>query len=497
MELVVKSVAAASVKTATLVIAVGENRKLGAVAKAVDQATEGAISAVLKRGDLAGKPGQTLLLHNLPGLKAERVLLVGSGKDEALGDRAWRKLVASVAGVLKGLNGADAVLALDDIAVSNRDAHYGKYRLLAETLQDGEYVFDRFKSQKVEPRALKKVTLLADKAGQADVERAVKHASAIATGMAFTRDLGNLPPNLCHPSFLAEQAKDLGKAHKALKVEVLDEKKIKDLGMGAFYAVGQGSDQPPRLIVLNYQGGKKADKPFVLVGKGITFDTGGISLKPGAGMDEMKYDMCGAASVMGTLRAVLELQLPINLVCQLACAENMPSGGATRPGDIVTTMSGQTVEILNTDAEGRLVLCDTLTYAERFKPQAVIDVATLTGACIVALGSHTSGLMGNNDDLVGQLLDAGKRADDRAWQLPLFDEYQEQLDSPFADMGNIGGPKAGTITAGCFLSRFAKAYNWAHMDIAGTAWVSGGKDKGATGRPVPLLTQYLLDRAGA
>ncbi|MEJ5904229.1 leucyl aminopeptidase [Pseudomonas kermanshahensis] len=497
MELVVKSVAAASVKTATLVVPVGEGRKLGAVAKAVDQACEGAISAVLKRGDLTGKPGQTLLLHSLPGLKAERVLLVGSGKDEALGDRAWRKLVASVAGVLKGLNGGDAVLALDDIAVSNRDAHYGKYRLLAETLQDGEYVFDRFKSQKAEPRALKKVTLLADKAGLAEVERAVKHATAIATGMAFTRDLGNLPPNLCHPSFLAEQAKELGKAHKGLKVEVLDEKKIKDLGMGAFYAVGQGSDQPPRLIVLNYQGGKKADKPFVLVGKGITFDTGGISLKPGAGMDEMKYDMCGAASVFGTLRAVLELQLPINLVCLLACAENMPSGGATRPGDIVTTMSGQTVEILNTDAEGRLVLCDALTYAERFKPQAVIDIATLTGACIVALGSHTSGLMGNNDDLVGQLLDAGKRADDRAWQLPLFDEYQEQLDSPFADMGNIGGPKAGTITAGCFLSRFAKAYNWAHMDIAGTAWVSGGKDKGATGRPVPLLTQYLLDRAGA
>ncbi|EKT4467502.1 leucyl aminopeptidase [Pseudomonas putida] len=496
MELVVKSVAAASLKTATLVLAVGEGRKLGDIAKAVDQASNGAISAVLKRGDLAGKPGQTLLLHSLPGLKAERVLLVGSGK-EALGDRAWRKLVASVAGVLKGLNGNDAVLALDDVAVTGRDAHYGKYRLLAETLLDGEYVFDRFKSQKAEPRALKKITLLADKAGQGEVERAVKHASAIAAGMAFTRDLGNLPPNLCHPSFLAEQAKELGKAHKNLKVEVLDEKKIKDLGMGAFYAVGQGSDQPPRLIVLNYQGGKKSDKPFVLVGKGITFDTGGISLKPGAGMDEMKYDMCGAASVFGTLRAVLQLQLPINLVCLLACAENMPSGGATRPGDIVTTMSGQTVEILNTDAEGRLVLCDTLTYAERFKPQAVIDIATLTGACIVALGSHTSGLMGNNDDLVGQLLDAGKRADDRAWQLPLFDEYQEQLDSPFADIANIGGPKAGTITAGCFLSRFAKAYDWAHLDVAGTAWISGGKDKGASGRPVPLLTQYLLDRANA
>ncbi|MFF7108503.1 leucyl aminopeptidase [Pseudomonas sichuanensis] len=497
MELVVKSVAAASVKTATLVVPVGEGRKLGTIAKAVDQATDGAISALLKRGDLAGKPGQTLLLHSLPGLKAERVLLVGSGKDETLGDRAWRKLVASVAGVLKGLGGTDAVLALDDIAVTARDGHYGKYRLLAETLLDGTYVFDRFKSQKAEPRALKKVTLLADKAGQGEVERAVKHATAIASGMTFTRDLGNLPPNICHPSFLADQAKELGKAHKGLKVEVLDEKKIKDLGMGAFYAVGQGSDQPPRLIVMNYQGGKKADKPYVLVGKGITFDTGGISLKPGAGMDEMKYDMCGAASVFGTLKAVLELQLPINLVCLLACAENMPSGGATRPGDIVTTMSGQTVEILNTDAEGRLVLCDTLTYAERFKPQAVIDLATLTGACIVALGSHTSGLMGNNDELIGQLLDAGKRADDRAWQLPLFDEYQEQLDSPFADIANIGGPKAGTITAGCFLSRFAKTYHWAHLDIAGTAWISGGKDKGASGRPVPLLTQYLLDRAGA
>ncbi|WP_462401894.1 leucyl aminopeptidase [Pseudomonas sp. Marseille-QA0332] len=497
MELVVKSVAAASVKTATLVLAIGEDRRLGASAQAVDQASDGALGALLKRGDLAGKVGQTLLLHSLPGVKAERVLLVGCGKDESLGDRAWRKLVGAVGNVLKSLGGNDAVLALDDIAVSARDAQYDKYRLLAETLLDGEYVFDRFKSSKAEPRALKKITLLTGKAGQAETERAVRHASAIASGMALTRDLGNLPPNLCHPSFLADQARDMGKTHKNLKVEVLDEKKIKDLGMGAFHAVGQGSEQPPRLIVLNYQGGRKAEKPFVLVGKGITFDTGGISLKPGAGMDEMKFDMCGAASVFGTLRAVLELQLPINLVCLLACAENMPSGGATRPGDIVTTMSGQTVEILNTDAEGRLVLCDTLTYAERFKPQAVIDIATLTGACIVALGSQTSGLMGNDDELVGQLLDAGKRADDRAWQLPLFDEYQEQLDSPFADIANIGGPKAGTITAGCFLSRFAKAYRWAHLDIAGTAWISGGKDKGATGRPVPLLTQYLLDRAGA
>jgi leucyl aminopeptidase len=313
--------------------------------------------------------------------------------------------------------------------------------------------------------------------------------------MEFTKDLGNLPPNLCHPSYLAEEAKALTKAYKNLKVDILDEKKLKALGAGAFLAVAQGSEQPPRMIVLNYQGGNKSEKPYALVGKGITFDTGGISIKPAAGMDEMKYDMCGAASVFGTLKAVLELQLPINLVCLLACAENMPSGRATRPGDIVTTMSGQTVEILNTDAEGRLVLCDTLTYAERFKPQAVIDIATLTGACIVALGSNVSGLMGNNDELVQQIIKAGQTSDDRAWQLPLYDEYQEQLDSPFADIANIGGPKAGTITAGCFLSRFAKAYNWAHLDIAGTAWISGGKDKGATGRPVPLLTQYLLDRS--
>ncbi|KAF1054139.1 MAG: Cytosol aminopeptidase [Stenotrophomonas maltophilia] len=494
MEFLVKSVNPETLKTATLVLAVGEGRKLGATAQAVDAASGGAISAVLKRGDLAGKVGQTLLLQDLASLKAERVLLVGAGKERELSDRAFRKLVSAVLGNLKNLGGSDATLALGDLAVKGRDAH-GKARLLAETLTDGLYVFDRFKSQKAEAPKLKKITLLAAKTDAAAVEQGTRQGQAIANGMALTRDLGNLPPNLCHPTFLGEQAKALGKEFKSLKVEVLDEKKIRELGMGSFLAVAQGSDQPPRLIVLHYNGAKKKDEaPHVLVGKGITFDTGGISLKPGLGMDEMKFDMCGAASVFGTFRAVLELQLPINLVGVMACAENMPSGGATRPGDIVTTMSGQTVEILNTDAEGRLVLCDALTYVERFKPQSVIDIATLTGACIVALGSHTSGLMGNNDGLVRQLLKAGEEADDRAWQLPLFDEYQEQLDSPFADIANIGGPKAGTITAGCFLSRFAKKFHWAHLDIAGTAWISGGKDKGATGRPVPLLTQYLLDR---
>ncbi|WQG58801.1 leucyl aminopeptidase [Pseudomonas sp. RTB3] len=496
MELVVKSVSPETLKTATLVVAIGEGRKLGVAASQLDELSGGAISAILKRGDLAGKVGQCLLLQSLPNLKADRVLLVGVGKDAELGDRPFRKIISTLLTTLKGLGGTEAVLALDEIVVKGRDS-YGKTRLLAESLVDGGYVFDRFKSQKAEPRALKKITLLTSKAALADTERAATHAAAIATGMAFTRDLGNLPPNVCHPSYLAEEAKALGKEHKHLKVDILDEKKLKELGMGAFLAVAQGSEQPPRLIVMNYQGGKKSDQPHVLVGKGVTFDTGGISIKPAAGMDEMKYDMCGAASVFGTLRAVLELKLPINLVCLLACAENMPGGNATRPGDIVSTMSGQTVEILNTDAEGRLVLCDTLTYAERFNPQAVIDIATLTGACIVALGGHTSGLMGNNDALIGQLLDAGKKADDRAWQLPLFEEYQEQLDSPFADIANIGGPKGGSITAGCFLSRFAKNFNWAHLDIAGTAWTSGGKDKGATGRPVPLLTQYLLDRAKA
>lgn len=493
MEFVVKNTKAPAIKAATLVLPVGEDLVLGTTAQSIDAASAGAIATVLKRGDLQGKPGQTLLLQQLPGIKAERVLLVGTGKADELDNRQWRKVVTAVTGALKNLGGSDAALALQDVQIKGRDA-YARTRILVEVLAGGQYVFDRFKSKKADARPLSRITLLSDKTEQAQVEQAANHAQAITTGMNFARDLGNLPPNVCHPSYIAEQARQLGKDFKGLKVEVLDEKKLRELGAGSFLAVSQGSDQPGCIVVMQYNGGKKGEQPYALVGKGITFDTGGISLKPGLGMDEMKYDMCGAASVLGTFRAALELQLPINLVGVLACAENMPSGGATRPGDIVTTLSGQTVEILNTDAEGRLVLCDALTYVERFKPRAVIDVATLTGACIVALGSQTSGLMSNDEELARQLLGAGQNADDRAWQLPLFDEYQEQLDSPFADIANIGGPKAGTITAACFLSRFTKAYAWAHLDIAGTAWISGGKEKGATGRPVPLLTQYLLDR---
>ncbi|MCJ8168734.1 leucyl aminopeptidase [Atopomonas sediminilitoris] len=486
---------ACKVKTACLVIGIAEGGKLDTLGKTLDTACDGALSKLLKRGDLAGKAGQTLLVPGLAGISAERLLLVGTGKDKTLSERTLRKITASALTTLKSLGGKDAVFALSEQSVKGRD-HYGKARLISETLLQGVYVFDRFKSQKADAIALKQCTLLASsKADLAEITRGAQHAQAIADGAAFTRDLGNLPGNLCHPSFIAEQAQALGKAHKKLSIEVLTEKDLLKLGMGAFMAVAQGSAQPPRLVIMHYQGGAKDEAPYALVGKGITFDTGGISLKPGAGMDEMKYDMCGAATVLGTFRALVELDLPINVVGLLACAENMPSGHATRPGDIVTSMSGQTVEILNTDAEGRLVLCDTLTYAERFKPRAVIDIATLTGACIVALGSNVSGLMGNHEPLIKQILKAGESADDRAWQLPLYDEYQEQLDSPFADIANIGGPKAGTITAGCFLSRFAKNYHWAHLDIAGTAWVSGGKDKGATGRPVPMLTQYLLDRA--
>ncbi|QLF92351.1 leucyl aminopeptidase [Pseudomonas sp. ABC1] len=495
MEFVVKSAKATTLKTDILVLPVAEGGVLGNTAQEIDSLANGALKAALARGDLTGKAGQTLLLQGLAGLKADRVLLLGTGQDSERNIRQWRKIASALVGALKNLNGADAVLAFQDVQVSGLDA-YASARQVVEILADGQYVFDRFKSSKAPARSLKRITLLGERDAQAQLKRAAQHGQAIANGMALTRDLGNLPPNVCNPVYLAEQAQALAEAYKSLKVEILDEKKLAKLGAGSFLAVAQGSEQPPRLIVLQYNGGKKNERPYALVGKGITFDTGGISLKPGLNMDEMKYDMGGAASVFGTFRAILELQLPINVVGVLACAENMPSGGATRPGDIVTSMSGQTIEILNTDAEGRLVLCDALTYTERFKPRAVIDIATLTGACIVALGSNTSGLLGNDDELVQQLLQAGNQAYDRAWQLPLFDEYQEQLDSPFADIANIGGPKAGTITAACFLSRFTKNLSWAHLDIAGTAWISGGKDKGATGRPVPLLTQYLLDRAG-
>jgi leucyl aminopeptidase len=319
--------------------------------------------------------------------------------------------------------------------------------------------------------------------------------TAIVNGTSIARDLGNLPGNFCTPTYLAEQALELDDEFESLTTTIVDEEEMADLGMHCLLSVGNGSEEPSKLIVMEYKGGEEGDKPHVLVGKGITFDTGGISLKPGAGMDEMKFDMCGAASVFGAMTAICEMALPINVVGIVAAAENMPSGHATKPGDIVTTMSGQTVEILNTDAEGRLVLCDALTYAGKFEPASVVDIATLTGACIIALGHHATGVLSNNDELAAELLEAGEQAADKGWQLPLWDEFQEQLDSNFADIANIGGRPGGTITAACFLSRFTKEYRWAHLDIAGVAWNSGGKDKGSTGRCVPMLTQYLLNQA--
>ncbi len=361
---------------------------------------------------------------------------------------------------------------------------------------DATYKFDQFKSKKEEiRRPLRKLTISVERRNElAPAEEGLLQGQAIAEGVALTKTLGNLPPNICHPTYLAEQAKGMAATFK-LDCEILEREDMDKLGMHSLLAVARGSHQPPKLIVLSYRGARASEKPIVLVGKGVTFDTGGISLKPGAEMDEMKYDMCGAASVLGTMQAVARMALPINLTVIVPATENMPGGNATRPGDIVTSMSGQTIEILNTDAEGRLILCDALTYAERFDPDTLIDVATLTGACVVALGSVATGLFANKDSLARDLQDAGEEANDRAWHMPLWDDYQDLLKSPFADMANIGGRWGGAISAACFLSRFTKKFDWAHLDIAGTAWKSGA-DKGATGRPVPLLTHYLLQRAG-
>ena len=374
-----------------------------------------------------------------------------------------------------------------DISALPVEHHY----LFALALTQADYRYDQYKSKKAET-ILEHIDLIATKSTLDDAQIAL--IAAVEQGQSTARDLGNCPPNICFPEYLAEQALQLAQEFpKLVKVTVLDEQQLADLGMNAYLAVSKGSERPGRVITIEYLA-KTEDAPVVLVGKGVTFDTGGISLKPGFGMDEMKYDMCGAASVLGTMRALCEAKLPIHVIGAIAAAENMPSGHATRPGDIVTTMSGQTVEILNTDAEGRLVLCDTLTYIKRFNPALVIDIATLTGACVVALGSVLSGLFSPDDELAQEIETAGQQSFDRVWRMPVIDDYQEQLDSPFADIGNIGGPKAGAVTAACFLQRFTRDYRWAHLDVAGTAWNSGAA-KGATGRPVPLLVQFLANRA--
>ena len=495
MEFSTKSGSPEKQRGGSVVVGVFESRKLTLAAELLDKASQSYISDIIRRGDMDGKAGTTLLLHHVPGTLCDRVLLVGLGKERDFREKEYCAAIRTTIKTLNDTGAFDATIFLTELAVKKRSTAW-RVRQAALIALDATYRFDQFKSKKEEiRRPLKKVTFAVERRNElAQSEEALTQGHAIAEGMALARTLGNLPGNVCTPAYLAAQAQEIAAEFK-LECQIIEREEMEKLGMNTLLSVARGSHQPPKFIVAHYRGRKTTDKPIVLVGKGITFDTGGISLKPGAEMDEMKFDMCGAASVLGTLKAVARMALPINLTVVVPAVENMPGGNATRPGDIVTSMSGQTVEILNTDAEGRLILCDALTYAERFEPQAVIDVATLTGACVIALGGVASGLLANDDGLARELLHAGEDAADRAWQLPLWDDYQELLKSNFADMANIGGRTAGTITAACFLSRFAKKYDWAHLDIAGTAWLSG-KEKGATGRPVPLLTHYLLKLAG-
>ncbi len=495
MEFSIKNRSPEKQRSGCVVVGVFESRKLTPPAAALDKAANGYIADLLGRGDMDGKANSTLLLQKVPGTLSDRVLLVGLGKEKEFREKELGNAIRTSLKALNDTGATDAAIYLAELPVNKRNLAW-RVRQSAMVAQDASYKFDQFKSKKNDARKLlKKVTFCIDRRSEVpQAEEALAQGLAIAEGMALAKDLGNLPPNICHPTYVAEQAQAMASEFK-LDCEILERADMEKLGMHSLLSVAQGSHQPPKLIVLSHKGGKAGDKPVVLVGKGVTFDTGGISLKPAPDMDEMKYDMCGAAGVLGTMQAVARMKLPLNLTVIVPATENMPGGGATRPGDIVTSMSGQTIEILNTDAEGRLILCDALTYAERFDPDTVIDVATLTGACVVALGSVASGLFANKDALARKLIEAGEVAHDRAWHLPLWDDYQEQLKSPFADMGNIGGRLAGAVTAACFLSRFTKKYDWAHLDIAGTANTSGA-NKGATGRPVPLLAHYLMQRAG-
>ena len=445
------------------------------------------LADAVTHGDLALKKGKTLYLHRPAGVAAKRVVVTVAADSSA---KSFKTAAAHGFAALK-TSGAKSV-AVGWAGTGTLTAGHAEAAVLA--LADATYLYRHSKPSAPAAWAPKSLTLLCQKGDAKPVQAGLARGAAIAEGVTLAREFGNRPGNECTPTWLAQQAKKIGKAFD-LDVEVLDRKAVEKLGMGSFLAVAQGSAEPLRFIVARYQGAAKGKAPVVLVGKGITFDTGGISIKPAGEMDEMKFDMGGAASVLGTLHAVATLKAKLNLVCIIPACENMPSGTAIKPGDVVTSMSGQTVEILNTDAEGRLILCDALTYAERFKPAVVVDIATLTGACVIALGHVATGLFANDDDLAHALLAAGDEARDRAWHLPLWDDYQDLLKSNFADMANIGGRAGGSISAACFLSRFTKKFTWAHLDIAGTAWKSGA-DKGATGRPVGLLTHFLLKRAG-
>ncbi len=479
------------------VVGVYEDGDLGIAGAQIDGQLDGLIVKLHGNGDFAGKLGDAMLLPTPAGTAAARVLLIGLGTRAAFGRKQYRKALQSAAQALAKTGAGDAVVYLALETVAGLDVQY-RARAAAEVFCSQLYKIPDLKTsaKPKAPRLSSLTVAVADARSEKAAAEGLRIGAAVGSGLALSRDLANLPPNVCTPRYMATRAQGLAKEFPSIKTKILDEKGIKALKMGAFLAVTQGSDQPPRLIVCEYHGGKKGAAPICLVGKGITFDSGGISLKDPPAMDEMKFDMGGGAAVLGAMRAIAELKLPINLVAIVPTCENMPSGGAVKPADIVTTMSGQTVEILNTDAEGRLILCDAITYSRRFKPAAVVDVATLTGACIIALGNHFSGLMSNDEALADELQSAGVRADDRAWRLPIGEEYVDQLKSNFADIANVGGREGGACTAASFLGKFAKDLQWAHLDVAGTAWLSGAQ-KGSTGRPVPLLVDFLINRVRA
>ena len=480
----------AKIKTGCIVVGVYSGRQLSPEAEALDRTSRGAITKLLQQGDLNGKLGTALLHHQPSRISAERLLMVGLGKNKTLSRADFQKLARTIGNKLSNCQAKSASLLIESISVDATTNQQCAAQLV-RALLTSTYRLNELKSKpKGTSKGPGRVAFCISQQDQVNtIRKGVRLGEAIGKGMKLSKDLANRPGNICTPTHLADEAEALAEK-LPVKTSILDEAQMEELGMGALLSVSRGSRQPAKLIVMEYQGGDKDAAPVALVGKGLTFDAGGISLKPAASMDEMKYDMCGGATVFGVLKAAAEQKLGVNLVGIVPSSENLPDGQANKPGDIVTSLSGQTIEILNTDAEGRLILCDALTYVERFNPAIVIDIATLTGACMVALGKHASGLFSNDDKLAEDLLAAGERSGDRVWRLPVWPEYDAQLKSRFADIANIGGRYAGAVTAACFLGRFTGSYRWAHLDIAGTAWNSGIL-KGATGRPVPLLMEYL------
>jgi leucyl aminopeptidase len=492
MKYITKTEKLVEIKANCFVVAVFQGLSLSPSAKQIDKKLQGRLSQAMKNGDYQGDVGEILpIFTDHPSFP--QVIVVGMGSEASLSEHSYLKTLDAIGAQLKRLQGKSICHSLIEVKIPKRNLNWNIRQTILK-LSAQQYQFTQCKSMVKKPAAKPNTLIfpLSNSKQTGLANRAIQEASAMSIGIATAKDLGNLPGNICTPRYLAQQAKQLEKKYQKLSCKILTEKECQKLGMNTFLSVSAGSNEPARLIVLEYRGSRRTERPVALVGKGVTFDSGGLSLKPGQRMDEMKFDMCGAASVFGTVQAVAELGLPVNLIAVLACTENLPGSKATKPGDIITSMDGQTVEILNTDAEGRLVLCDALCYARRFKPEVVIDVATLTGAMVVALGAHATGLLANDDALAEDLLSAGNDIYERAWRLPIWPEYQEALESNFADMANIGDRAAGSITAACFLARFTKQLRWAHLDIAAVAWHSG-KQKGATGRPVALLMQYLLN----